>query len=70
MATIFLKGGLIMQKNATNFMKGLGTGMIAGATVMVVGKMMLKDRKKVEKGGTKVIKAAGQIIDGVQTMFK
>ena len=38
-----------MPKNAANFMKGLGTGMVAGATVMVVGKMMLKDRKKMEK---------------------
>ncbi len=59
-----------MQKNASNFIKGLGTGMVAGATALMVGKMMLKDRKNVEKGGTKVIKAAGQIIDGVQTMFK
>ena len=59
-----------MQKSSANYLKGLGTGMIAGATVMVVGKMMIKDRKNVEKGGTKVIKAAGQIIDGVQTMFK
>ena len=38
-----------MPKNAANFMKGLGTGMVAGATVMVVGKMMLKDRKKWKK---------------------
>ena len=59
-----------MPKNATTFMKGMGAGMIAGAAAMGVGKMMLKDNKKVEKGGTKVIKAAGQLIDGVQTMFK
>lgn len=59
-----------MQKSSSNFFKGLGAGMIAGATAMVVGKMMLKDHKKVEKGGAKVIKAAGELFDGVQTMFK
>lgn len=59
-----------MQKSSSNFMKGLGAGMIAGATAMVVGKMMLKDNKKIEKGGAKVIKAAGELVDGVQTLFK
>ena len=59
-----------MKNNATSFMKGIGAGMIAGATAMVVGKMMLKDNKKAEKGGAKLIKAASDFVDGVQTMFK
>ena len=59
-----------MQNGPNNFIKGLGAGMVAGAAAMVVGKMMLKDHKNIEKGGTKLIKAAGDFIDGVQTMFK
>ena len=48
----------------------MGTGIIAGAAVVVVGKMMLKDHKNTAKGGAKLIKAAGDFVDGVQTMFK
>ncbi|MBE6777393.1 MAG: hypothetical protein E7542_04700 [Ruminococcaceae bacterium] len=59
-----------MQKSSSNFIKGLGAGMIAGATAVIVGKMVMKDNKKIEKGGAKVIKAAGELVDGVQTMFR
>ena len=59
-----------MQNNASNFVKGMGAGMVAGAAAVVIGKMMLKDHKKVEKGGAKLIKAAGDFVDGVQTMFR
>lgn len=59
-----------MQNNASNFVKGMGAGMVAGAAAVVIGKMMLKDHKKVEKGGAKLIKAAGEFVDGVQTMFR
>lgn len=59
-----------MQNSSLSFIKGLGAGMIAGATAVIVGKMVMKDNKKIEKGGAKVIKAAGELVDGVQTMFK
>lgn len=59
-----------MQSNSTmTFMKGVGAGMIAGATAVVVGKMLLKDNKNLEKGGAKLLKAAGEMVDGFQTMF-
>lgn len=59
-----------MQSNSTmTFVKGIGAGMIAGATAVVVGKMMLKDHKNIEKGGAKLLKAAGEMVDGFQTMF-
>ena len=60
-----------MQKNsAMSFVKGMGAGMIAGATAVVVGKMVMQDKHNVSKGSTKVIKAVGEIVDGVQTMFR
>ena len=59
-----------MQSNSKNFIKGMGTGMVAGAATVIVGKMVLKDKHNISKGSTKLIKAMGDIVDGVQTMFK
>ena len=59
-----------MQNNSTmSFIKGVGAGMLAGATAVVVGKMKIKDNKNLEKGGAKLLKAAGEMVDGFQTMF-
>lgn len=59
-----------MQNNSMSFIKGMGTGMVAGAAAVVVGKMIMQDKHNITKGSTKLIKAMGEIIDGVQTMFK
>lgn len=53
-----------------SFVKGVGAGMIAGAAAVVVGKMMLHDKHNVSKGSAKVVKAVGEIVDGVHTIFK
>ena len=59
-----------MQSNTTmTFIKGIGAGMIAGAAAVTVGKMILKDNKNIEKGGAKLLKAAGDMVDGIQTMI-
>lgn len=59
-----------MQKSSSNFIKGVGAGMVTGAAAMIAGKIMLnKNSKKTEKGGAKLIKAASDFVDGVQTMF-
>lgn len=59
-----------MQNSPKSFMKGLGAGMIAGAAALAVGKIMLEDKKNISKGSTKLVKAVGEFVDGVQTMFK
>ncbi len=59
-----------MQNSSKNFVKGLGAGMVAGAAAVTVGKMMLKDRQNIAKGSTKLVKAVGDLVDGVQTIFK
>ena len=58
-----------MQNGSMTFMKGLGAGMIAGAAALAVGKVMLQDHKNITKGSTKLVKAVGEFVDGVQTMF-
>lgn len=59
-----------MQNSSSSFIKGMGTGMVAGAAAVVVGKMIMQDKHNITKGSTKLIKAMGDIVDGVQTMFK
>lgn len=60
-----------MQKGTMmSFVKGVGTGMIAGAAAVVAGKMIMQDKHNVSKGSAKVVKAVGEIVDGVQTIFK
>ncbi len=59
-----------MQNSSMSFIKGLGAGMVAGATAFAVGKAMLKDQKNISKGSTKLIKAVGDMVDSVQTIFK
>lgn len=59
-----------MDKNSTaNFTKGALTGMAAGAAIVVVGKMILDSNKNLSQGSKRAIKAVGEFVDGVQTMF-
>lgn len=58
-----------MQNNSMSFVKGMGAGMVAGAAAVIVGKVMMKDHKNISKGSTKLVKAVGEFVDGVQTMF-
>jgi len=53
-----------------NFVKGMGAGMVAGAMVTFVAKSMIGNKNKVGKGSAKVVRAAGDLFDGIQTMFK
>ena len=59
----------MQQKSSMSFIKGLGAGMIAGAAALAVGKVMLQDHKNVAKGSSKLVKAVGEFVDGVQTIF-
>ena len=58
------------MQNGITFVKGLGAGMVAGAAAVLVGKVMLQDHKNVTKGSTKLVKAVGEFVDGVQTIFQ
>ncbi|MCQ2448639.1 MAG: hypothetical protein MJ132_00410 [Clostridia bacterium] len=58
------------MQNGMSFVKGLGAGMVAGAAAVMVGKVVLQDHKNVTKGSTKLVKAVGEFVDGVQTIFR
>ena len=59
-----------MQNSSMTFIKGLGARMVAGAAAIAVGKMVMKDQKNISKGSAKLVKAVGEMVDGVQTIFK
>ena len=58
-----------MQNSSMTFIKGLGAGMVAGAAAIAVGKMVMKDQKNISKGSAKLVKAVGEMVDGVQSIF-
>lgn len=58
-----------MQNKYGSFMKGLGTGMIAGAAAVAVSKVIMGEKKNISKGSAKLMQAVGDFVDGVQTMF-
>lgn len=51
------------------FIKGLGAGMVAGVAAYAVSKVMQQDHRNIAKGSTKLVKAVGEFVDGVQTIF-
>lgn len=58
------------MKDTMTFVKGLGAGMIAGATAFAIGKVVLNSNKNLSKGSAKVVKAMGDLVEGVQTVFR
>ncbi len=58
-----------MSNKVMSFAKGLGAGMIAGAAAVVVGKMIVNEKKNGQKGSAQLAKAVGEFVDGVQTMI-
>lgn len=60
-----------MQKNTiSTFTKGAAVGMVAGAALLTVGKMVMDNNHNLSKGSAKAMKAVGELMDGIHTMFK
>ena len=59
-----------MTKQAMSFVKGMGAGMAAGATAVLVGKMAMKNKKTITKKAGKAARAIGDIFDDIGCMIK
>lgn len=62
-----------MNKSASNFIKGVGTGMVAGAAVYTAGKMVMNNKqakKNITKKTSKALHAVGDFVEGVQSLMK
>ncbi len=58
------------KSDIANFAKGMLAGVVVGAAATCVGKMMLEDNKQLSRGSGKALKAMGDFMDGIHTMFK
>ncbi len=59
-----------MYKTTMGFVKGIGTGIIAGVAVSAIGAQMMKDNKHLKRNADKAMHAVNGMIDNVETMFK
>lgn len=61
------------MSKSSNFIKGMGAGMVAGAAVVTAGKMVMKNKaakKTVTKGTSKALRAVSDFVDGMQSLMK
>lgn len=58
------------KKSVSSFAKGTVAGMVAGAALLTVGKMVMENNRNLSKGSGKALKAVGDFMDGMHTMFK
>ncbi|MBQ8303854.1 MAG: hypothetical protein IJX79_02755 [Clostridia bacterium] len=59
------------QGSAMSFVKGMGAGMAAGMMAYAAAKIMMSSgNHNLSKGSSKIVHAVGDLVDGVQTMFK
>lgn len=58
-----------MCKHPMSFFKGMGLGLIVGAAAACTAKMMVKENRSLSKGSAKAMRAVGDFVDGIQTMF-
>lgn len=59
-----------MSKSPMNFFKGMGIGLAVGAAMTCAAKMVTKNDRSITKGSAKAVRAIGDFVDGVQTMFR
>ncbi len=59
-----------MQSKAGTLIKGIGIGMISGAAVTFTVQALTSNKNNLAKGSTKLVNAMGEMVDGIQTMFK
>ncbi len=63
-----------MAKGTMKMAKGLGIGMVTGATALAVGSVMMKNRKtnmkKMKKSAGKAVHTVGELINGVESMLR
>ncbi len=52
------------------FAKGLLSGMLAGMVVALVGKSVVCNSRNLSKGSSKMVRAVGDFVDGIQTMIR
>ena len=61
-----------MYKQSMDFVRGVGTGLVAGAAIAAVGSSMMKNNNhnNLRRRANKTLRTVGDLMDNVQYMFK
>ena len=59
-----------MYRQTMGFMRGVGTGIIAGVAIAAVGSKMVHDNRGVRRKASKTMRSIGELMDTVQVMFR
>lgn len=63
-------GGINVARKTMSFIRGVGTGLAAGAVIATVGRNMMKNRKNFAKKTGKAMRAVGDFVENIQYMIK
>jgi len=59
-----------MYKQTMNFVRGIGTGMVAGIALATVGTQMMKNNRGFRKRANRTMHTVGELMNDMQFMFK
>ncbi|MFU0831373.1 MAG: DUF3918 domain-containing protein [Oscillospiraceae bacterium] len=59
-----------MYKQTMDFVRGIGTGMVAGMALATVGTQMMKNKRSLRRRANKTLHTVGEMMDNMQYMFK
>ncbi|MDR0914953.1 MAG: hypothetical protein LBM65_07350 [Oscillospiraceae bacterium] len=60
----------MIRNNFASVAKGVTIGLVAGATVGMVGKQLIQKNPKMRKKTKKAMRSIGNIVDTAQYMFR
>ena len=58
------------QNSTSSFFKGMGIGAMLGLAAAIGSKMLMCNNHNISKGSSKVVRAVGDFVDGIQTMVR
>ncbi|MCI1966271.1 MAG: hypothetical protein LKJ17_09115 [Oscillospiraceae bacterium] len=59
-----------MYRQTMNFVRGIGTGLVAGMALATVGTQMMKNNRSLRRRTNKTLHTVGELMDNMQYMFK
>lgn len=67
---IFCLEGYRMTNRTMGVVKGIGTGLAAGAVIGIVGSYAMNNKKSLKKKSKKLMNTMTDVVDNMQYMFK
>lgn len=59
-----------MYKQTMSFVRGIGTGLVAGMALAKVGNQMMKNNRGFRRRSNKTLQAVGDLVNNLQYLFQ